>query len=531
MRVGLFRTCVFAAAAALAQAHFLFVVPESGGAKAKVFMSETLKPDSALGPEIISGAKLSLRGADGNEMPLTLVKGSDAYDVALSGQGTRVIHGLSDLGVFEDGSTKPYLLQYHPKAILGDAFAHKTIVGRQVPVEIVPIGEPGALTLLLVAHGKPLANSEITVLFPDSTQKKLKTDVDGLTEVLTQTGRYGAWARLWEPATGEHDGKKYEEVRHYATLVFDAESATTTAGITASRFAALPEAASSFGSVVSDGWLYVYGGHIAPTHQYSTEAVSGQFNRLHLTGSHEWEHLPGGPAMQGMNLAVHEGKIYRAGGMTPHNAPGSPADNYSVADCARFDPRAGKWEALPPMPEPRSSHDVVVVGDLLIVVGGWAIKGSRTEWSDTLGVLDLGAQPLRWKTVKQPFKRRALMAAAFDGRMYVIGGFDDQNRIVRDVSIYDPKSDTWSESAKIPEGPGLAFAPAVGVHEGNLYVSISDGTLYRLNRSSNEWEKAGSSTPRLAHRIASAGRTVLVIGGAADGKNSDLIEAIPIESN
>ena len=60
-------------------------------------------------------------------------------------------------------------------------------------------------------------------------------------------------------------------------------------------------------------------------------------------------------------------------------------------------------------------------------------------------------------------------------------------------------------------------------------MSVSDGTLYRLNRTSGDWERAGKSTPRLAHRIASAGDTVLVIGGADHGKNSDLVEAVPVQ--
>ena len=74
--------------------------------------------------------------------------------------------------------------------------------------------------------------------------------------------------------------------------------------------------------------------------------------------------------------------------------------------------------------------------------------------------------------------------------------------------------------------PGLSFAPAAGTHNGNLYVSVSDGTLYRLNDTSQEWEKVGRSTPRLAHRIASTGEAVLVMGGADKGKNSDLVEAV-----
>lgn len=99
----------------------------------------------------------------------------------------------------------------------------------------------------------------------------------------------------------------------------------------------------------------------------------------------------------------------------------------------------------------------------------------------------------------------------------------------RTVSIYDPNTRQWSEGPLLPEGRALGFAPAAGTHQSSLYVSIADGTLLRLNQAGTAWQKAGSSTPRLAHRLASRGDTILVIGGAANGKNSDLIEAIPVD--
>jgi hypothetical protein len=69
-----------------------------------------------------------------------------------------------------------------------------------------------------------------------------------------------------------------------------------------------------------------------------------------------------------LNLAAHGGRIYRVGGMQPRNAAGAAQDIWSVADAARFDPATKRWEPLPPLPSPRSSHDVVVVGHTLVVL-------------------------------------------------------------------------------------------------------------------------------------------------------------------
>lgn len=527
------RKFMFAAALLALQtvsAHFVFVVPQPGGTTAKVVLSEDLKVTEEVDVTLIAATKLALRDAQGHSTPLTLTKAELSYTTPLPGTGTRVVAGMVDLGWTQRGPGKAHILLYYPKSIIGDAFDPKTIVGDTAAVELIPEGKAGALQLKLVGRGKPVPNADVTVIFPDGTQKVLKTDAAGKTEELKQTGRYGAWARFWETSPGERDGKKYEELRHYATLVIDAPSGMSAGALpptAAARFATLPEATSSFGAVESGGWLYVYGGHISPTHSYSTDAVSGQFSRLRLSGAREWEKLAEGPHVQGMNLAAYKGKIYRIGGMSPRNKPDAPADTYSIADCARFDPASKKWEALPALPEPRSSHDVVVIGSKLIVTGGWDLEGkSPTRWPDTLLTMDLAAKTPEWKTAKQPFLRRALIATAYQGKMYVLGGFGEDSKIIREVAIYDPAADRWSKGPELPGNERDAFAPAAVVHEGHLYVSLGDGSLYRLDDAKQTWEKAGSATPRLAHRLVSTGDSILVIGGAAKGANSDLIESI-----
>ena len=524
---------IFLAAARPGQAHFVFVVPGNGGNDAKVFISEELKPDNHIDQTLVEGAKLNLREANGAEQPLTLVKHNDALLVVLPGKGTRLVYGIDDLGLSgSQASAKPYRLIYYPKAILGDAFDPQMTVGSRAPVELIPEGKPGAVRLRLVARGKPLPNTEITVILPDGSQKKMMTDASGQTEPMAGSGRFGAWARFWENASGEQDRNKYEEVRNYATLVFDSPApAAITSGqlpVRAAPFVtALPQAVASFGAVVSNGWLYVYGGHVAATHSYSTEAVSGQFHRLNLQKPQEWDQLPGGPGLQGMNLAAWNGKIYRIGGMGPRNQPGQSAEMYSTAECARFDPALMRWDPLPPLPEPRSSHDVVVIGSQLIVTGGWAMEGSAGQkWMDTLAVLDVAAEKPEWRSLAQPFKRRALIAAAWKGRMYVMGGITDKGAIVQDVDIYDPGTNMWTKGPGLP-GTGInAFAPAATVYNGSLYVSVADGTLYRLNESMERWDEMGRATPRVAHRLVSDGKVMLVMGGAAAGKDLSSIEAI-----
>lgn len=507
--------------AAIAQAHFVFIVPAQDGATAAVVLSEELAPDEEVDAGKLGGAKLFARDAAGKDAPVEYKAGKHALTATLPGSGPRAVYGSVTLGVRQRGGDKPFLLVYHPKALVGAVPAEKAGVGDKVPVELVPAAAGGKVRLKLVAGGKPVPGAEVTVLKPDGSKVKAKTGADGLTEPVEGAGRFGAWARYAEPKGGELGGKKYEEVRHYPTLVFDAGGAA---------LPPMPYAASSFGAVECDGYLYVYGGHVGKTHNYDTKTVVGTFHRLKLDGSAKWEELPGGPILQGMNLAAHGGKVYRVGGMQPRNAPGEPADNHSVAEVARFDPKAKKWEAMPPLPAGRSSHDVVAVGGKLVVVGGWDQrgKGQKAVWHDTALVLDLAAKGPKWESVPQPFKRRALTAAAVGTKVYVIAGLGEKASGNR-VGVLDVATGKWSEGPAIP-GERVGFAPAACAVGGRVVVNTGDGSVYRLSEKGDAWEKVGQAEQkRIVARLVPFGTDrVILLGGASGGANADSIEVIAL---
>jgi N-acetylneuraminic acid mutarotase len=502
--------------------HFTYVIPHPGGQSADLIIGEKLYPDSAVDPAIAGKAKLRVRDANGRDTDLALTLSNDRFEMKLPGSGQRVIHGFANMGISPNvRAPKPFLLLYYPKAIVGSPFSGKTTIGGDQVVELVPQGAPGKASLLMLVRGVPQPNAEITVVLPNDSQVKLTTNAQGVAGPLPFLGRYAAWARYWEDGKGESEGKPYEQLRHYAMLVFDALPAAVSA-------ATLPEAASSFGAAVHEDNLYVYGGHVANTHNYSTASVSGRFHRWNAAKS-AWEKLPDSKPLQGMNLVTHGGMIYRVGGMEPRNAPGAQTDNHSVADTARFNPATKAWEQMPALPEPRSSHDAVAAGDLLVVTGGWTLAGSSpTTWSKTTLVMDLKAASPAWKPIPQPFERRALIAAVHNGKVYVMGGIMPSGSVSTDVDIFDPKTGSWSKGPALP-GPAInGFAPAAAVHEGQLYVSVGDGGVYRLHPNGSRWDDAGANTARLAHRMVSLNGSLLILGGAAKGKNFDLVEALPV---
>jgi uncharacterized GH25 family protein len=207
-------------AVAAARAHFPFVVPDDKGQSAKVVFSDTLEPDTDVNIEKIGNAKLVLRDGAGKESALEWKKGDGYYAVNLPGSGDRVVYGVADYGVLQKGDEKPFKLAYYPKAAIGAAAAKP--VGEAVALEVVAEGGTGGkVRFRVLAAGKPVAESETTVMLPGGTKKALKTDKDGYTTPFDGAGRYGVYAKRVEVKSGEHAGKKFDEIRSYATLVCD----------------------------------------------------------------------------------------------------------------------------------------------------------------------------------------------------------------------------------------------------------------------------------------------------------------------
>lgn len=212
---------VVLALASAASAHFPFLVPD-GPAKGKAIFSDNLKPDKDVPIDRIANTKLVVI-ADGkaSDLSWTLDKAANVYTFDVPGSGSRVVVGTCEYGVLQRGDSKPFLLTYYPKAVFGDLPAEApATAGDKVPLELVPVAVGGKLRFKALAGGKPLATADVLVIVPGETETKpVTTDESGLTPEFDKPGLYGAQVRRIEMMAGDREGKKYEEVRQYATLV------------------------------------------------------------------------------------------------------------------------------------------------------------------------------------------------------------------------------------------------------------------------------------------------------------------------
>lgn len=519
-------------------AHFIWLVPKSADgqqASIQVCFGEDAFDSGSEFLDRLNGMSLhSVSGKDA-ATAIQLVRTDSSLSAAADAGSDAVYVASHDLGVINRGDTV-FRLKYYAKtgpAISSSAWS-LAVCTDDLKLDIVPTVSDSTVTINVCFDGKPAAGAQIKVARPGMDDFEGETNADGQVSFEVQEDAiHSIRARYIEQAEGELDGKKYGETRHYCTvaaLVRGSESS-----VAATNLQSLPQPVTSFGAAVMNGSLYMYGGHTGGAHSYSKEEQSNHLTRLDLN-SGQWETLIEGPHLQGLALVAHKDKLYRIGGFTAENAEGEDHNLWSQNSVACFDPKRNEWTEMPSLPERRSSHDAAVVGDCIYVVGGWAMRGDADRvWHTTAWKMDLNAEPLHWQPIAAPpFQRRALAAAAHEGKLVAVGGMQNEGGPTTRVAIYDPAADEWSEGpallvnevaksddsddepGRMSSGAMTGFGASAFATGGRLYVTTVQGDLQRLSADGSKWEVAGATaTPRFFHRLLPIDdRHLLIVGGA-----------------
>jgi len=139
-----------------------------------------------------------------------------------------------------------------------------------------------------------------------------------------------------------------------------------------------------------------------------------------------------------------------------------------------------------------------------------------------------------------PSKRTEVAAAALNGKVYVVGGFNRPGfsnvldfAISRSVEIYDPITDAWSVTTPLPEGRHHA---GIAVLDGFLYIIggfAKSGfsvwhpvnTAYRFNPATQTWQEcAPMPTSRGALGVTAYQGRLYAIGGYDGKQNTGVTE-------
>ncbi len=293
----------------------------------------------------------------------------------------------------------------------------------------------------------------------------------------------------------------------------------------------MPLAVASFGAAgLPDGSFYFYGGHSGKRHKYNRDEVHGDLFRW-KQGAAEWEALAKDEPAQGASLVAAKDGVIRIGGMAARNAQGEKQDLWSSDTAALYQVKEGKWLPLPKLPQRRSSHDSIVANNTLYVIGGWRLEGAAdVVWHDTYVTLDLSKPDAAWESHPQPFKRRALAVQAIGTKIYAIGGMNDDDKTISDVSVLDTPTGQWSEGPQLPKDKIGGFGFAALAHEGRLFASGVTGQLLELR--GNEWVPVAKlAHPRYFHRLLVGGANkIIAIGGESREGTKAPPEVIPLPS-
>jgi hypothetical protein len=212
-------------AALPASAHYLWV-EQDGAHQSRLFFGEYQDSEREKSPGRLDEIKKPQAwrvDASGKRELLEPVRRSDHFDLGAARHGESVViaeersYEVKDWSKHGHGIVKPmFYARYSP-------LKTKTKPMPELALDILPEPADGSAsrTFTLYFRNSPLANAKIKVHGPDLFTQEQSTDENGKATIPTAlTGQYVLEVIHRESQPGEFEGKKYEAVRHRATLTF-----------------------------------------------------------------------------------------------------------------------------------------------------------------------------------------------------------------------------------------------------------------------------------------------------------------------
>ncbi|MCR9199875.1 MAG: hypothetical protein NXI04_14665 [Planctomycetaceae bacterium] len=522
-------------------AHFIWLVPGADGEPTMVCFGEDAADQSVEFLPRLKGMQVQTVASDGQATPVELTWSKESLTMPSAGKG-QILLATHDLGVM-DRADSVFRLKYYAKAgpDVTAAAWKKTRTAQHTALDLVPLYRNGKVRIRVLFAGQPAPDAQVKASGPNLDFEG-QTNAKGMVTLPAASGGlYSIRARHVQSAGGELDGRTYGETRHYVTVALKVPRDTETAD-SAARLDDIPEPVTSFGAAVLGDAVYMYGGHMGGAHSYSKAEQNNQLSKLNLkTG--KWATCVEGPHLQGLALVPSGNRLFRIGGFTAENAEGEDHRLVSQSSVAAWDEQSG-WTTIPDLPEARSSHDAAVLDGVIYVVGGWKMApDEETQWHTTAWKLDPSAANPQWQAIADPgFQRRAIAVAAHAGKIYVVGGMDEESGPTTAVSVYDPKQDSWTDGPalqvvkegqdRMSSGGMSGFGAAAFATGGALYVTTVQGVLQRLSDDGSTWQVVKTGlTPRFFHRmIPVSDHSFVVFGGSnmSVGK-FDAVELVNVE--
>jgi N-acetylneuraminic acid mutarotase len=290
--------------------------------------------------------------------------------------------------------------------------------------------------------------------------------------------------------------------------------------------AKLPTPRAEIGVAALGGKIYVLGG----TAQCRNDSP---LNQEYDPATDQWrDRAPLPKGVSHVGAASMNGKLYSIGGFLD-------VVHVGAQDIAfEYDPATDRWRTLAPLSSPRASVAAVSVGGKLHVIGGRGLDkvtvATHEVWDPATNSWSMAA-PL-------PKARDHMGVAVVDGKIHIFGGrFADTSDNTALHDVYDPATDTWHSAAPMPTARSsgaytvyrglILYAGGECRPGGKPGAKMTYDELEAYDPKTDSWSKLASLPEgRHAFGAATVGDTAYFIGGAptCGGGLSDTVLAFTL---
>jgi len=216
----------------------------------------------------------------------------------------------------------------------------------------------------------------------------------------------------------------------------------------------MPTARFWFSTSVMDGKIYAIGG--------GSNAITGLSTvEVYDPSTDTWAKCSNMPTgRRGLSTSAVNGKIYAIGGDNKFGA--------SLRAVEEYDPVLDKWTKKADMPTGRAGLSTSVLNGKIYAICGIPMNIQGNTAISAVEEYDPIAD--KWtRKADMPTPRNSPSSCVLNGKMYVIGGnktINGNNNMLSSMEIFDPIMDTWTEKANMLIARGASTASVV---DGKIY--------------------------------------------------------------
>ena len=245
------------------------------------------------------------------------------------------------------------------------------------------------------------------------------------------------------------------------------------------------------------------------------------------TVENSWvEKAPMQQARACLGVASANGKIYAIGGSTasgfePAYMPYADKDvDHFVGTNEEYDPTNNSWNYKAPMPTPRMAFAIAAFQGRIYCIGGRSIAGdSSGGYTSVNEAYDPTTNS--WETkASMPVAKAWIQAKMIDDKIFIL---DSTSETSKQYYVYDPTEDTWNSSVPSPQDGKLLldYFPSgyetTGVHSTKMIYTFNNDFNSRVeayNPQNHTWQDGVASLlQRYGFGIALENDIFYVVGG------------------